>query len=188
MREKALFFKKDKLLSSFVYTKKDWDNIKIDWLIPNDILANELTIVYAKKTMKNHFLNFLFSFVVKDRQDKTFYFMDLENSTRTIIENGFADFTKNNANFKHLSKKKMSGKENEIFDIILSFDKIELSSLVFIINKLDICDDKQKQIDRLDKLRDLGATIILVIDYKELDLNSLEYVPDVEILEASKFF
>lgn len=182
----------EEFFNRYCYTAEEWKNINIktDWLIPNDILADELTIVYAKKTMKNHFLNFFFSFVVKDRQDKFFFFVDLVNSARSIIENGLVDFTTNNSNFKHLVKSKMWGKEDEIFNSFLNSNEKNLSHSVFVINKMDIDfkTNKQTQIDRLVKLRDLGSTVILVVDHSELDLNSLDHLPDLKILEASEFF
>ncbi len=181
----------------FDSTDDDFDIIIDDWLIPETIEMNAITIIYApSKQGKSYFALSLIVSLLLFRQDKIFLYIDMDNSMKTAEQRGFKELKNMYKNFIHIGRKKAFEIKSNVIDRLLCVEPERLKNYVIVLDSLrnfisaDLKDTQPVKafMEKLEKLRELGVTIIALHHSTKSDARIFSGAEDIRASADNMFF
>ncbi|WP_180381386.1 AAA family ATPase [Campylobacter lanienae] len=144
------------------------NNTKDEWIIPNFLTPQTITMIYASAGAgKSLFTLYLTKFLLQENKFSQIHYLDADNSPRVLKDrnlNQILDSFKDSFHYYFIDKPKNGdiltnlSKSNDLDGVLIIIDSIRN-----FINVDFTKDDKITSfLDKLQKLRNLGATIIFL--------------------------
>ena len=144
------------------------NNTKDEWIIPNFLAPQTITMIYASAGAgKSLFTLYLAKFLLQENKFSQIHYLDADNSPRVLKDrnlNQILDSFKDSFHYYFIDKPKNGdiltnlSKSNDLDGVLIIIDSIRN-----FINVDFTKDDKITSfLDKLQKLRNLGATIIFL--------------------------